>query len=103
MQIDVVSREELEKFEQRLIENIKKLLSQNNRPAMGRWLRSEDVRRMLKLSPGTLYTLRKNGTLPFVKIGSLFFYEYEDIERMMKEQKRNPYVFTPSRNPWNKV
>lgn len=38
---------------------------------------------LLQISPGTLQHLRLNGTLPYVKIGGLIFYEATDIQKVM--------------------
>ena len=41
--------------------------SQTNQPQK-KWLKSHEVRRLLKISPGTLQTLKSNGMLPYTKI-----------------------------------
>jgi Helix-turn-helix domain len=54
-----------------------------------KWMKSHEVRRMLKISPGTLQTLKSSGTIPYTKIGGVHFYDYEDIERILKDGKTN--------------
>jgi hypothetical protein len=44
---------------------------------------------MLGISPGTLQTLRLNGTIPFTKIGGVLFYDEEDINRLFESNMRN--------------
>jgi hypothetical protein len=44
---------------------------------------------MLGISPGTLQNLRVNGTLPYAKVGGVIYYAYEDILKVMEENKRN--------------
>lgn len=38
---------------------------------------------MLEISPGTLQTLRTNGTIRYSKIGGIFYYKYKDILKIL--------------------
>lgn len=89
MATNIITPEDLETFKVELLEAIEKLLSQRQASPTQRWLKSPQVRKLLNLSPGTLQNLRINGTLPFSKIGGVIFYDYEDIERILQERKRN--------------
>ncbi|MES2873593.1 MAG: helix-turn-helix domain-containing protein [Bacteroidota bacterium] len=80
--IEIVSKEDLLQFKNELIQEIKAII-QPARAGTRQWLRSTDVRKMLKISPGTLQTLRINGTLRFAKVGGIMFYKYEDIVRLL--------------------
>jgi hypothetical protein len=44
--------------------------------------------RMLKISPGTLHTLRSNGKIPYTRIGGLIFYDAAEIKRFSQDQKQ---------------
>ncbi len=91
MAANVVTIEDLENFKKDLIEEIQRLLG--GKPLtqpQRRWLKSNEVRRMLLISPGTLQNLRINGKLPFTKIGGMIFYDHDDIQKMLEEHKRNP-------------
>jgi hypothetical protein len=39
----------------------------NGSTAAKKWLKAHEVRRLLKISPGTLQTLKANGTIPYTK------------------------------------
>ncbi|MEJ7681801.1 MAG: helix-turn-helix domain-containing protein [Segetibacter sp.] len=54
-----------------------------------KWLKSYEVRRLLKISPGTLQTLKSTGVIPYTKIGGLHFYDYEDIQHLLESGKIN--------------
>jgi len=84
-QIEIISKEDLLQFKNELIQEIKAII-QPSRAENKQWLRSTDVRKMLKISPGTLQTLRINGTLRFAKVGSIMFYKYEDIVRLLENK-----------------
>jgi excisionase family DNA binding protein len=44
-----------------------------------KWLRSRDVRKMLGISDSTLQTMRISGTIPAYRLGSSWFYRYDEI------------------------
>ena len=49
------------------------------------WLKSSEVQKLLKISPGTLQTLRINGTLKYSKVGGTIFYNSADIQKMLNQ------------------
>ena len=44
------------------------------------WLDSDDVCRLLSISPRTLQTMRENGTLAYTKISHKVYYRPEDVK-----------------------
>ncbi len=85
---NVVTMEDLERFKKELLDEIKTLLS-NSAPAKKQFLKSPDVREMLGISPGTLQTLRINGTLSYTKIGGTLYYEYADVVKIFEKNKHS--------------
>jgi len=61
-----------------------KQLIQPKQEQSKQWLKSVEVRKLLKISPGTLQNLRINGTLRFTRIGSLLYYKQEDINKLLE-------------------
>ena len=51
------------------------------------WVKSKEARQILKISTVTLTTLRKNGMIPYSKIGGTFLYKKEDIEKVLQKNK----------------
>jgi len=47
------------------------------------WLKALEVRKLLKISAGTLLTLRATGRLAYSKIGGTYYYRYADIQKML--------------------
>lgn len=92
MATTIITPEDLENFKVELLEEIQKLLAQRHTVPVRRWLKSHEVRRLLTISPGTLQNLRVNGTLPFTKIGGVIYYDYEDIQKMLEENKQSAYA-----------
>jgi len=81
--IEFITKEDLKTFRTELLNDIKGLL----KPGLGeqkRWLKSYEVRKLMNISPGTLQTLRINGTLRFTKIGGMLYYKLEDIHRLLE-------------------
>jgi hypothetical protein len=92
MTANIVTIEDLQNFKRELIEEIKILLAQRQTTPLRKWLKSHEVRRLLTVSPGTLQNLRVNGTLPFTKIGGVIYYDYDDIQKMLQENKSIPHL-----------
>jgi len=84
----LVTLDDLEKFRVTLMMDIKKMLEGRLGKTPKRWLKSYEVREMLKISHGTLHTLRCNGKIPFTRIGGLIFYDATEIERVLQDQKQ---------------
>ena len=87
MSAQILTTEDLMEFKVDLITEIEKLLRQNGIQPVKKWLKSKEVRKLLNISPGTLQTLRVNGTLTYSKIGGVIFYEYEEILKMVDRNK----------------
>ena len=48
------------------------------------WMDGQEVMLLLKISKRTLQSMRDNGTLPFSRINSKFYYKAEDIQMMLE-------------------
>jgi hypothetical protein len=84
----LVTVDDLEKFRVTLKMDIKVMLEGHLGKTPKRWLKSHEVRQLLKISSGTLHSLRANGKIPFTRIGGLIFYDALEIERVLQAQKR---------------
>lgn len=84
MSVEILTKEDLQEFRTLLLIDIKELLQGSSSVEPKKWLKSYQVRNLLKISPGTLQNLRVNGTLPYVKIGGILYYDPEEVSRMMK-------------------
>ncbi|TFF37659.1 helix-turn-helix domain-containing protein [Mucilaginibacter psychrotolerans] len=82
MPLEIITKDDLEAFRQSLLNDIRDLLSKN-KPESKEWLRCADVRRILKVSTGTVQNLRINGKLKSQKVGGIHFYKLTDIENMV--------------------
>ena len=87
MAAEIITTDDLREFKIDLLDNIKQLLSNNNGQPQKKWLKSPEVRKLLAISPGTLQNLRINRKLPFTKVGGVIYYDLEDINKIMTNNK----------------
>lgn len=80
----------LNDFKKQLLSEFKSELQNFNgsTKAQTKWLKSHQVQRLLAISPGTLQTLRINGTIPYSKIGGTIFYNEDEIMNVLKSRGR---------------
>lgn len=88
MALEVITREDLNEFRNLLLNDLREII-QSKPHQVKQWLKSNEVRKLLNISPGTLQNLRINGTLTFTKIGGIMYYNYSDIEKVLKGNSRN--------------
>lgn len=86
--LNLITKEDLDAFKRELFEQLGKLNINIGQPQNKKWLRSAEVRILLNISPGTLQNLRINGTLPFRKVGSILYYSYADISKLLGSEER---------------
>jgi hypothetical protein len=94
MAANIITSEDLEQFKWEFLELIKGHIDQRLgkvKPEIDdrQWLKSHQVQRMLGISPGTLQTLRINGTIPYTKVGGIIFYDKKDIQQIMEKNMKN--------------
>ena len=87
-EIEILTRQDLNAFKQELLHELKALLQISGNGQSKQWLRSQEVRKMLNISPGTLQNLRINGTLPFTKVGAMHYYKLSHIQDLMEKGAR---------------
>lgn len=81
--------DDLQQFKKQLLEELLLALKPTTGITTKKWLKSHEVRRMLKISPGTLQTLKSSGVIPYTKIGGVHFYDYEEIQDLLESGKTN--------------
>jgi hypothetical protein len=83
MSIEIVTKEDLQAFRIQLLNDIKLLLAPKAE-SQKEWLRSNEIRNILKISPGKLQNLRVTGKLKPCKLGGVFLYSQSDLEKLLK-------------------
>ncbi|MDH6253396.1 hypothetical protein M2347_003123 [Chryseobacterium sp. H1D6B] len=86
MIVNLITKEDLQEFKTELLEDLQNLF-QIKISQQKLWLRSSEVKELLKISSGTLQNLRVNGTLSYTRVGGTLYYNYKDIEEMLKKKQ----------------
>ena len=85
----IITTDDLREFKHEVIEAIQKVLQSNSGIQQKKYLKSSELMELLQVSPGTLQTLRLNGTLPYTKIGGIIYYDADEIQQVMNNNKIN--------------
>jgi hypothetical protein len=85
----LITIDDLQQFKKQLLEELLLAFKKQTSVAPKRWLKSHELRRLFKISPGTLQTLKSSGIIPYTKIGGVHFYDYEDIQKLLEAGKMN--------------
>jgi predicted site-specific integrase-resolvase len=87
MSVEIITKEDLKSFKEELLNDLKKFVTSPQQTLQKKWLKSQEVRILLKISPGTLQNLRVNGTLTYTKIGGTLYYNQDDIQKLLEQNK----------------
>ena len=66
--VDLITKQDLGEFKIELFAELKSLHVQAESIDSKKWLKSSEVRKMLKISPGTLQNLRVSGAFAFTRV-----------------------------------
>ena len=85
----LITVDDLFQFKKELVQELLTALKSQSNSTPKKWMKSHEVRRLLKVSPGTLQTLKSSGILPDTKMGGVHFFDYQDIENILQSGKTN--------------
>ena len=88
MAVQIITIEDLNEFRSLLLNDLKEII-QSKPQQSKQWLKSNEVRKLLNISPGTLQNLRINGTLTYTKVGGIMYYDNSDIDKLLNRNKIN--------------
>ncbi|WP_140487139.1 helix-turn-helix domain-containing protein [Flavobacterium sp. GSA192] len=86
MAVEIITREDLDEFRALLLNDLKEIL-QSKTEQTKQWLKSNEVRKLLNISSGTLQNLRINGTITYTKIGGILYYSSADLDKLLDANK----------------
>ncbi len=75
---EFITKSDLQEFKRELLVEIKSFLTSTDQLHKS-WLKSNEVKKILGCSHGTLQNLRINGTLTPTKIGGTWYYSNEQV------------------------
>lgn len=67
---------------------LRKLLRQQ-KPQEFPFIKSREVRKMLRISTSTLQMMRNKGQIPFTRLGGQLLYEYNDVKDLLIKGKNS--------------
>lgn len=85
----LVTLGDLQELKDDLLISIKAIVQNSTPQSAKKWLKSYEVRKLLNISKGTLQSFRANGTLPYVKMGGLIYYDAEEINKVLAGKKND--------------
>jgi hypothetical protein len=88
MAIHVITPEDLKSFKEEILAEVRAIIQKHSPALYKKWLKSEEVRKLLKVSAGTLQTLRRNGTLKYSKVGGILYYDQEHVHELFLKAGR---------------
>ncbi len=81
-----MTKEDLQLFRMQLLDDLKKIVLSAVQPEeKPEWLKSGEVRKMLKVSPGILQNLRISGKLKPVKIEGTWYYRISEKKDLFEK------------------
>lgn len=90
MNINFLEKTDLQIFKQQLFDELKQLLKpEAYKKEKKDWLTDAEAQKLLLISRTKLYQLRKNGELPYSKIGGRVYYKFEDINLLLTKNATN--------------
>jgi len=88
MAFEFITTEDLLRVKEEIIDAFKEIVLDQPKPIdRKKCLKSEDVMKLLRISPSTLQTLRIKKIIPYSRIGKTLFYDYEDIMKIIADTK----------------
>ena len=84
MAVEIVTREDLEAFQVQLLHDLEALVKGGREREEKRWLKNEEVRKLLQISASTVQWLRVMGKLKSSKVGGTHYYRVEDVQQLLQ-------------------
>ena len=83
MSFELITKEDLQQFRMQLLNDLRQILKPTEAKLVKPWLKNSEVRKLLNISSNTVQRLRIAGKLRSSKIGGIYYYRYEDIEKLL--------------------
>ena len=88
MAAEIITKEDLQEFGEKLVNQIVSILGKTTQEPK-RYIKTYQVKNLLKISSNTLQALRDNGTIRFTKVGGILYYKQEDIMKLLEGANKN--------------
>ncbi len=90
MPSQILTTDDLREFKVELFQEMEKWLTfrSESTKMTKKFLKSSEVIDLLGISANALNSLRINRVIPYTKVGGTIFFDWEDIELVMKKNKK---------------
>jgi len=82
---ELITKADLEQLKSEIKDIIISLI--DDKLSKNKWIKSDEVQKILGISYSTLKNLRLKGVLPHSKIGGSIYYNYSDIIKLFEQNK----------------
>ena len=76
MQLDIASKADFIRLE-KTVDKILSILGAEIMPSLGEWMKSAEVKRILKCSDSSLTNYRRSNSIIWKKVGGTFYYQIQ--------------------------
>lgn len=83
----LILKSDLEQFRRELLGDFREIIKDAIGQRPKKWMKSVEVKKLLKISHGKLQTMRNTGTITYMKIGGSLYYDEDDIQKMFEKNK----------------
>jgi hypothetical protein len=83
MAAEIITKEDLQEFGEQLVNQIISIIGKAKQEPK-KYIKTYQVKNLLKISSNTLQGLRDNGTIPFTKVGGILYYKHEDVMKVLE-------------------
>jgi hypothetical protein len=84
MNIDIATKSDIEALKEFLIQALKEFTDKQSTGIEKEYLRSREVRQLLKISNGTLNSFRIRGLLTPIKVDTITYYKLSEIKALLR-------------------
>jgi len=84
MALQLITPDDLKNFKEEILSEVRALFQKYSPAPYKRWLKSNEVRKLLKISSGTLQAFRLKGTLKYSKVGGIIYYDQDHVQELLK-------------------
>ena len=84
MNIELLTKEDLKALDAKL-EALMAQINGNNHSS--KWIRATDAKELLGISSSKLQSLRINGTVSYSSFGGMYYYDYEEILKLLEKNR----------------
>ena len=86
--MEILTKEDLQAFRVQLLNDLRELFSTKAKISEKTWLKSSEVKKVLKVSSNTLQNLRVTGKLHPTKVGGILYYSQEEIYELLSQSDK---------------